>query len=198
MTSASKLTALTDEERQLLAAYGIKGKMQDNSILDYPEVEQWMKSSEGEKFLSGEKGLCLEGGWKAAKVGYAIQRWFLLAGSQGAVVDLWEFENFVNTPFFVDKYYVNYNEGNSDWERFLQTNIFIENFTSDYHHYSLSPLKIHDRCMVEDFVKNKYFDSDTVILHLPYPLSNSYSNQFEEFINDCFLNIDLWEENATH
>lgn len=174
------MTLLIDE-RQLLAAYGIPGKMQDNSILDYPDIKKWFASSEADLVLKGEKGLILNGGWRAAKIGYAIMRWFILApGFTGAVIQLNQFQDYFNNPDYEEK------------ERFEQDSIFIEDF-ADNKDDTKFPLSSRDLYRVQDYVKNCIFNKKIVVLQIAcFP--SWYSCKFIEFLRDCFIELEIDDE----
>lgn len=167
---------ISTDEREILNYNGIKGKFCDESILDYPKIKKWMKSSEGELFLSGKKDLVLHGGWEAYKIGVLMQRWFILTSTTGSVLDLLEL-----------------NERLKEGETFLEEDcrptesIFISGFQEGM----ACPLDSKDIYRISRHIKERHasYGYSRMVLHVAKGYSSNllwWPNDIEDFvINNC-------------
>lgn len=171
------MNSLTDEKKNLLLFHGVKDWFHDKSILDYPKIEEWMKSAQGDKFLSGDKDLVLFGNWEAVIVGNLIQRWFLLSNSTGAVaslVELYESLSEYNEETFIIKDY---------------STLFIEDFQNNKD----CPLNARELNLVIRHLKDRSLTDSYIrtIIHTTEKELTWYPSSFVSFINDCFLWLEI-------
>ncbi len=173
---------ITEDERNNLRNSGIADKFIDQSILDYPDIAKWMFSDKGEQFLRGEKGLVLNGGWEAVKIGILIERWFILSKEYGAVISLRE---------LLEELKLRGDKEIGEWDpRVSATSMFVKRFQTDLD----CPFSLADMFLICDFIENRTLSDDLYsldILHISDKSLHWYPYDFKDFINDCFVWLEV-------
>ena len=141
-----------------------------------------MYSKEGEQFLRGEKGLVLNGGWEAVKIGILIERWFILAKESGAVISLRE---------LLEELKIRGDQeiGERD-PRINATSIFIKRFQ----HELGCPFSLDDIEFICNFIENRILSVDLyslVILQISDKSLHWYPDEFKDFLNECFIWLEV-------
>ena len=141
-----------------------------------------MYSDKGEQFLRGEKGLVLHGGWEAVKIGILIERWFILSKEHGAVISLRELLEEL-------KLRGDQEIGEID-PRISATSMFIKRFQTDLD----CPFSLSDMFLICDFIENRTLSDDLYsldILHISDKSLHWYPNDMRDFINECFVWLEV-------
>ncbi len=174
------MTEITQDQRIDLISGGVPERFIDQTILDYPEVEKWVKSNEGDQFFSFEKGLVLYGGWEAVKIGTLIERWFIIKKTSGAVIYLSELSEQL-------KVWKDQDQEERD-PRISATSMFIKRFQEDTNcPCDPTELDLITRFLENRFLKHNHLD----ILHVSEKSLNWYSDGFRNFINDAFIWLEV-------
>ena len=174
------MTEITQDQRIDLISGGVPERFIDQTILDYPEIEKWVKSDEGNQFFSGEKGLVLYGGWEAVKIGTLIERWFIIKKTSGAVLYLSELSEQLKLW------------GGQDQEerdpRISATSMFIKRFQEG----TDCPCDPTELDLISRFIENRFLKGNHLdILHASEKKLNWYSNGTRDFLNECFIWLEV-------
>ena len=171
---------LTEDEKNNLRNSGIGDRFIDQTIRDYPKVEKWVASKEGDQFFSFEKGLVIYGGWNAVKIGTLIERWFIIKKTSGAVIYLSELCEQLKLW-----------EGQDQEERdprISATSMFIKRFQEDLD----CPCDPAELDLVTKFIENRFLKHNHLdILHVSVRNLPWYKFNFRDFIHDCFVWLEV-------
>ncbi len=171
---------LTQDLKDNLRNSGVGDRFRDHTILDYPEIEKWVKSKEGDQFFSFEKGLVLYGGWNAVVIGTLIERWFIIKKTSGAVIYLSELCEQL-------KLWGGQAQEERD-PRISATSMFIKRFQHDMDcPCDPAELDLVTKFLEDRFVKHNHLD----ILHISDKNLSWYSSEIKEFINDAFIWLEV-------
>jgi hypothetical protein len=174
----------TESQKIDLSNRGISAKYHDMHLSDYPKLVSWLKSKEGEEFLSGNKDLLLVGKETAITIGNILQQSFINENGQGLVTSLVDLSDAISL----------YNEEVDEYFRDKVRNsssIFVYYFQED----TECPLNSRQIYRVCDHIRRRRVDSQfgQTILQVSSEL-DWYPATFQDFISDCFIriDIDLW------
>ncbi len=171
---------ITEDLKNNLRNSGVGDRFIDQTILDYPVIKTWTQSSEGDQFFSFKKGLILHGGWEAVKIGTLIERWFIIKKTSGAVLYLSELCEQLKVW------------GGQDQEerdpRVGATSMFIKRFQED----NACPCDPDELDLVTKFLENRFIKHNHLdILQISDKSLHWYPNQFKDFLNDCFVWLEV-------
>ena len=171
---------LTDDEKINLRNSGVGDRFINQTILDYPLIKEWTKSKEADQFFSFEKGLVLHGGWNAVKIGTLIERWFILKKTSGAIIYLSEICEQL-------KLWRGQDQEERD-PRIGATSMFVKRFQHDMD----CPCDPADLDLVTKFIEGRFVKRNHLdILHVSDKRLHWYSNDIKDFINDCFIWLEV-------